>query len=103
MATGARYSRKRRFLVSSIDEVLEKDLLQSTQLRAHEEESSMKQELIVYTGLFLLKSPERKVLIQRYGVDTSRFSAVGLGLGLEWLSMIRYGIEDIRAVQSLKD
>jgi phenylalanyl-tRNA synthetase alpha subunit len=45
----------------------------------------------------------RNDLIQRCGVDTSRFSAVGLGLGLEWLSMIRYGIEDIRAVQLLND
>jgi RNA polymerase sigma factor (sigma-70 family) len=54
--------RKRRFLVSSIDEVHEKDMLRSAQLRAPEDDSSMKQELMVYTGLFLLKSSERKVL-----------------------------------------
>ena len=44
----------------------------------------------------------RSDLIQRCGVDASRFPAVGLGLGLERLSMIRYGIEGIRAVQSAK-
>jgi RNA polymerase sigma-70 factor (ECF subfamily) len=42
----------------------------------------------------------RSDLIQRCGVDSTRFTVVGMGLGLEWLSMLRYGIDDIRAVQS---
>jgi phenylalanyl-tRNA synthetase alpha subunit len=41
----------------------------------------------------------RNDLIQRCGVDTSRFSAIGFGMGLERLAMIRYGIDDIRAVR----
>jgi RNA polymerase sigma-70 factor, ECF subfamily len=54
--------RKRRFLVSSIDELKEKDLLQLAQLRAPEDDSSMKQDRMVYTGLFFLESPERKIV-----------------------------------------
>jgi phenylalanyl-tRNA synthetase alpha subunit len=37
----------------------------------------------------------RSDLMQKCGVDTSRFSVVGLGL--ERIAMIRYGIDDIRA------
>jgi phenylalanyl-tRNA synthetase alpha chain len=44
----------------------------------------------------------RRDLMRHCGVDTSRFTAVGMGLGLERLAMIRYGIGDIRAVQSAK-
>jgi len=41
----------------------------------------------------------RSDILQRCGIDTSRFSVVGLGLGLERLAMIRYAIDDIRAVR----
>jgi phenylalanyl-tRNA synthetase alpha subunit len=40
--------------------------------------------------------------MRSFGVDIARFTAVGMGLGLERLAMIRYGIKDIRAVQSSK-
>jgi hypothetical protein len=41
----------------------------------------------------------RTEIIQGCGVDASRFSVVGFGLGLERLAMIRYGINDIRTIQ----
>jgi phenylalanyl-tRNA synthetase alpha subunit len=37
--------------------------------------------------------------VREGGVDGSRFSAVGFGLGLERLAMIRYGIDDIRTMR----
>ncbi len=58
--------RKRKYLVSSLDELREKDLLQSAQLNTSVDDSSMKQDLMVYTGLFLLESPARKVLTWHY-------------------------------------
>jgi RNA polymerase sigma-70 factor (ECF subfamily) len=54
--------RNRKHLVSSIDELRESELLQSARLNSPMDDSSMEQELMVYTGLFLLESPERRVL-----------------------------------------
>jgi RNA polymerase sigma-70 factor (ECF subfamily) len=54
--------RRRKYLVSSIDEFREKDLFQSAHLNTPEDDGSMKQEFMVSTGLFLLESPEKKVL-----------------------------------------
>ncbi len=54
--------RKRRYLVSSIDELQENDLLQSAQTNTAEDDSSMEQELMLYASLFLLDSPERRIL-----------------------------------------
>jgi RNA polymerase sigma-70 factor (ECF subfamily) len=44
----------------------------------------------------------RSEILQHCGVDSSRFTVVGLGIGLERLAMIRYGINDIRSVQSAR-
>ena len=63
--------RKRKYLVSSLDELRDKDLLQSVQLNAPVDDSSMEQELMIYRGLFLLESPARRVLTWHYlyGMD----------------------------------
>ncbi|MDA0335545.1 MAG: hypothetical protein O2782_10295 [bacterium] len=34
------------------------------------------------------------------GYDSTRIKAVGLGLGLERLAMLHYGIDDIRMVEA---
>ena len=36
----------------------------------------------------------------RLGYDPSRYTAVGLGVGLERLAMLRYGIHDIRRIEA---
>jgi phenylalanyl-tRNA synthetase alpha chain len=40
----------------------------------------------------------KKAVVDRLGYDSSRFTAVGLGFGLERVAMLRYGIDDIRKV-----
>lgn len=42
----------------------------------------------------------RAAVVERLGYDPSRFTAVGLGCGLERLAMLRYGIDDIRKVEA---
>ena len=54
--------RKRRFLISSLDELREEELLRSTRFPAREDFDSVERETIIYMGLFFLKSQERKIL-----------------------------------------
>ena len=39
-------------------------------------------------------------IVERLGYDASRFTAVGIGIGLERLAMQRYGIDDIRRMEA---
>jgi RNA polymerase sigma factor (sigma-70 family) len=39
-------------------------------------------------------------VVERLGYDPARVRAVGLGLGLERLAMLRYGIDDIRMIEA---
>ncbi len=39
-------------------------------------------------------------VVERLGYDSTRIKAVGLGLGLERLAMLHYGIDDIRMVEA---
>ena len=42
----------------------------------------------------------KSTVVENLGYDSRRFTAVGLGFGLERLAMLRYGIDDIRKVEA---
>ncbi len=39
-------------------------------------------------------------VVERLGYDPDRFAAVGLGVGLERIAMLRYDIDDIRRMEA---
>jgi phenylalanyl-tRNA synthetase alpha chain len=47
-------------------------------------------------GLGLLKAD----LLEALGYDSNRLTAVALGVGLERLAMMQYGIDDIRRIEA---
>ncbi len=49
-------------------------------------------------GLGRVHRPHRPAL----GADPAKHTAVGIGCGLERLAMLRYGIDDIRKIESAR-